>query len=420
MLKRIVSKLVLRLRPRKMLEVLTTSEAAAVKQETDDKTAMKRQHDDDDNDDSKTPSKLLKKSEANIPIRTDRKRKVALLMAYSGEGYYGIQVNSAFPTIESELFKALVAVGLVPQDHVDNPYKMSFQRAARTDKGVSAIGQVVSLKMLIHFDNLIDRLNETLPKQIRILGMLRTTNSFNSKNHCSHRTYIYVMPTFALTPVEENVVLDYRIEESKLEELNSVLSLFKGTHNFHNFTSGRKFSDPSANRYIMDFEAGKPVVIDGLELVTIRIQGQSFMLHHIRKMIGLSIAIVRGFCGKDVIDLAWKAEKVDVPKAPGLGLVLERLHYNGYNKRFGNDGIHEPLVWDKYDEQMENFKEEFIMKNIVEKEKEEKSLFKWLPCLHHHCYKAHVGPIAGKSSLHHAMRKLYKLEKAKLDVAQPA
>ncbi len=32
---------------------------------------------------------------------------------------------------------------------------------------------------------------------------------------------------------------DYRISLETLNEVNDVLALFKGTHNFHNFTSGK-------------------------------------------------------------------------------------------------------------------------------------------------------------------------------------
>ena len=37
-------------------------------------------------------------------------------------------------------------------------------------------------------------------------------------------------------------------------QVNEVLSKFVGTHNFHNFTSGKKYTDPSAKRYIYSFE----------------------------------------------------------------------------------------------------------------------------------------------------------------------
>ena len=46
---------------------------------------------------------------------------------------------------------------------------MSFQRAARTDKGVSAAANLLSLKLLLD-ENTIRLLNENLPKQIRVFG----------------------------------------------------------------------------------------------------------------------------------------------------------------------------------------------------------------------------------------------------------
>jgi hypothetical protein len=43
-------------------------------------------------------------------------------------------------------------------------------RAARTDKGVSAVGQVVSLKMVIEPEGVVDRINAALPDQVCAAG----------------------------------------------------------------------------------------------------------------------------------------------------------------------------------------------------------------------------------------------------------
>lgn len=43
-------------------------------------------------------------------------------------------------------------------------------RAARTDKGVHASCNLVSLKMICQDPNLIEKLNEALPSDIRIWG----------------------------------------------------------------------------------------------------------------------------------------------------------------------------------------------------------------------------------------------------------
>lgn len=313
--------------------------------------------------------------------RLDRKRKVALLIAYNGKGYYGLQVNPGFPTIEGEVIKALLEVGVIPQEHHDHPQKMSFQRAARTDKGVSAAGNLLSLKMLLNVDDLLDKINEKLPPAVRVFECVRTTNGFNSKNHCDGRTYIYLLPTYAFAPVEEVCTLDYRISQDIIEKVNEVLEKFVGTHNFHNFTSGVKPTEAQAHRYIKYFECRLPFVRDGVEFCVLSVRGQSFMMHQIRKMVGLTIAMVKGYADMSSIDMAWEHEKVDIPKAPGLGLMLDKLHYEQYNKRWASDGSHEKIDFQHLREKLDKFKEEYIFSEIIKEEIETQSMMQWLATL---------------------------------------
>ena len=46
---------------------------------------------------------------------------------------------------------------------------------------------------------------------------------------------------------------------------------------------------------------GSPFVVDDMEFCVISVRGQSFMIHQIRKMIGLVIAVTRGVCSPDCI-----------------------------------------------------------------------------------------------------------------------
>lgn len=75
-------------------------------------------------------------------------------------------------------------------------------RAARTDKGVSAIGQVVSLKMVVGFTDydVIGSINKHLPDQIRVLGYTKTTAGFDARKHCDKRRYEYILPVWAFDP----------------------------------------------------------------------------------------------------------------------------------------------------------------------------------------------------------------------------
>ncbi|XP_033075961.1 tRNA pseudouridine synthase A isoform X2 [Trachypithecus francoisi] len=303
--------------------------------------------------------------------------------------------SSQFKTIEDDLVSALVQSGCIPENHGEDMRKMSFQRCARTDKGVSAAGQVVSLKVWL-IDDILEKINSHLPSHIRILGLKRVTGGFNSKNRCDARTYCYLLPTFAFAHKDRDVQDEtYRLSAETLQQVNRLLACYKGTHNFHNFTSQKGPQEPSARRYILEMYCEEPFVREGLEFAVIRVKGQSFMMHQIRKMIGLVVAIVKGYAPESVLERSWGTEKVDVPKAPGLGLVLERVHFEKYNQRFGNDGLHEPLDWVQEEGKVAAFKEEHIYPTIISTERDERSMAQWLSTLPVHNFSATALTAAG-------------------------
>lgn len=60
--------------------------------------------------------------------------------------------------------------------------------------------------------------------------------------------------------------------------------------------------------------------------------GQSFMLHQIRKMIGILMAIARGYVSSDYINKAFLVnELLQLPVAPGLGLLLEQVNVANFH-----------------------------------------------------------------------------------------
>ncbi|XP_078193943.1 pseudouridylate synthase 1 homolog isoform X11 [Callithrix jacchus] len=310
----------------------------------------------------------------------------------------GLQRNvgsSQFKTIEDDLVSALVRSGCIPENHGEDMRKMSFQRCARTDKGVSAAGQVVSLKVWL-IDGILEKINRHLPSHIRILGLKRVTGGFNSKNKCDARTYCYLLPTFAFAHKDRDVQDEtYRLSAETLQQVNRLLACYEGTHNFHNFTSQKGPQEPSARRYILEMYCEEPFVREGLEFAVIRVKGQSFMMHQIRKMVGLVVAIVKGYAPESLLERSWGTEKVDVPKAPGLGLVLERVHFEKYNQRFGNDGLHEPLDWAQEEGKVAAFKEEYIYPTIIGTERNERSMAQWLSTLPIHNFSATALAAAG-------------------------
>lgn len=66
-------------------------------------------------------------------------------------------------------------------------------------------------------------------------------------------------------------------------------------------------------------------MIQGTEWLSLKVHGQSFMLHQIRKMVSLIVMLVRTDTPLKLIPETFKANKINIPKAPSLGLLLERV-----------------------------------------------------------------------------------------------
>jgi tRNA pseudouridine38-40 synthase len=88
----------------------------------------------------------LKKQKIEEYVRI-KKKNYAMLLSYLGKNYFGMQRNPGMATVEEYLIKALLKAKLINSETFGMIQTINFQRAARTDKGVSAIRQVVSLKL---------------------------------------------------------------------------------------------------------------------------------------------------------------------------------------------------------------------------------------------------------------------------------
>ncbi|CAG9533215.1 unnamed protein product [Cercopithifilaria johnstoni] len=331
------------------------------------------------------------------PVRKSRRKEYsyALLLAYQGKKYNGMQVQKNFPTIEGELFKAMAKCRYISEDDILSPLRFAFQRAARTDRSVSAARQMCSMRLApenheYFLKTATDKLNAHLPEEIRVLGVRRAIRSFKAHKNCDKRTYSYTLPTYAFARAHELTTSAFRISETSIAELNDLLSLYKGTHNFFNYTSGRIYEDRSNMRYIHDFKCGPTELVedevrdDMVEFITLYITGQSFMLHQIRKMIGMTIAVFRGLCGKTEMENTFLSERMDIPKAPGLGLVLDKVHYESYDKWY--EKTHERLNnWGEETEtKADEFRQLYIIAEIYRQELATHSMFLWLTTLIRH------------------------------------
>ena len=89
--------------------------------------------------------------------------RYAFQVAYDGSRYFGFVRQPSRPTIEAELLKTFKKCGIYRKLK-----KARFRTASRTDRGVSAIGQVVALNV-VEKPNL-RLINACLPDDIAVLA----------------------------------------------------------------------------------------------------------------------------------------------------------------------------------------------------------------------------------------------------------
>ncbi|KAF2075790.1 hypothetical protein CYY_002923 [Polysphondylium violaceum] len=352
----------------------------------------------------KRPPKLNKEqlialqNKTKITNEQSRKKKVVILLGYSGTKYKGMQKNPGLRTIEDALEKALFKAGGISPDNMYFQQKVDWVRCARTDKGVSAVRNVVSLKMEMGpptFDEMKDALNTHLPKDIKVFAVKRVNNSFHAKNAVDARSYIYITPTSLFEPVfsekrkQDPAAEPWKFTALTLERLNKMLSFFLGNHRYHNYTSRKDSNDVSVFRNIFSFSSSEPFVLEGVEMVALNVVGASFMLHQIRKMVGSIMSMMRKGIFEDsesdtvaydnikvYIEATFLHCHLNLPMAPGAGLLLDRCIFDRWEIK--NSQAHGDLKFtDKFDE-IEQFKNQVIFKEIASFEAQKKEFTRWV------------------------------------------
>ena len=184
----------------------------------------------------------------------------------------------------------------------------------------------------------------------------------------------------------------WRISTEQVARIRKIFEQYLGSHNFHNFTVGKEFRDRASNRFMKKVDVSEPKLINGTEWLSIKLHGQSFMLHQIRKMIGLLVLVGRTNTPPWLVPELFGPSRVHVPKAPGLGLLLENPLFESYNTRIASQNrrmgqikqavddpkeaerlqldkqVRESIAWDGVRGEMEQFKQKFIYDRIIQTE----------------------------------------------------
>uniref|UniRef100_T1DKF0 tRNA pseudouridine(38/39) synthase n=1 Tax=Crotalus horridus TaxID=35024 RepID=T1DKF0_CROHD len=253
-------------------------------------------------------------------------RHVALKIAYLGWGYQGFaSQENTHNTIEEKLFEALGKTRLVVNRQTSN-----YHRCGRTDKGVSAFGQVISLDLR---SNLSENksgaategkspiseeirythiLNQVLPPDIRVLAWAPVDPSFSARFSCLKRTYRYFFPCADL-----DVAL-----------MHAAAQRFVGNHDFRNLckmdvangVTNFQRTILSAEVKLADQER-KTEERNPFQMYAFQVTGQAFLYHQVRCMMAILFLIGQRVEKPEIIDELFDIE--NNPRKPQYSMAVE-------------------------------------------------------------------------------------------------
>ena len=228
--------------------------------------------------------------------------RVALKVAYLGTDFYGFQRQPNLRTVEGELISALEESGAIT-----NLGQSNYSIAGRTDRGVHALGNVVSFRT--DKEPIINQINDLLPLDIRILGSTRVPLGFKTR-YAHKRHYRYVL---CREPGDN---------EWNTNKMQEAAHLMEGTHNFLNF-SRRSERNPLRT-------VDSVLITPKDNMCLVDVEGASFLWNMVRKIMTVLLSVGKGELELEDIQRCLDPQyPAAITPMPPESLILMDVFYQG-------------------------------------------------------------------------------------------
>ena len=243
-------------------------------------------------------------------------KNLKLTVAYDGSAYHGFQRQANAVTVQQVLEETLSA--LFGESIV-------VAGAARTDAGVHAYGQVVSLRTSsrVPTDRIPAALRSMLPRDIAVVEAEEMEGNFHARFSATGKLYSYrILNSPRPDPLRRNYCWQIG-RPLNVATMQSVLAQLVGEHHFGAFQSaGSSAKHPVRTLYTANcFEQG--------ELLEFQLHGNGFLYHMVRNIVGTVAEVGTGKISTDDFQRIFvgRDRRNAGATAPGAGLYLLRVFY---------------------------------------------------------------------------------------------